>query len=96
MDLQPAIRHIRTFFLKRHRMPTYREIARLVGYRSTNAVAKLVGALTGAGLIARDDAGHIIIPNPFGAGRACDGVERSIRAANRSRTARKFSTMRGQ
>ena len=75
MDLQAAIHRIRTFFLKRHRMPTYREIARLVGYRSTNAVAKLVGALTGAGLIARDDAGHIIIPNPFGAARLLGTVE---------------------
>lgn len=56
-------------------MPTYREIAHLVGYRSTNAVAKLVEALVGAGLIARDDAGHIILPDPFGTTRVLGTVE---------------------
>lgn len=75
MDLASPIRRIRTFFRQRHRMPTYREIARLSGYRSTNAVAKLINALTVAGLIVRDDAGHIVLPNPFGTARVLGTVE---------------------
>ncbi|HTP56975.1 MAG TPA: transcriptional repressor LexA [Candidatus Paceibacterota bacterium] len=75
MDPTPAIRRIRRFFQQRRRMPTYREIARLVGYRSTNAVAKLVNVLVAGGSVVRDTTGHLTLPDPFGTARVLGTVE---------------------
>ncbi len=75
MDLTAHLDRIRRFFRTRRRMPTYREIARLAGYRSTNAAAKLVNALVAAGVVIRDRAGHITLPDPFGTARVLGTVE---------------------
>jgi repressor LexA len=46
-------------------MPSYSEIMTLVGFKSKNAVAKLVDKLVEEGLIAKDSSGHLI-PLRFG------------------------------
>lgn len=50
------------FYQTNKRMPSYREIAQLVGFKSTNAVARLVGKLIEAGIITKDNQGKLI-PN---------------------------------
>ncbi len=42
------------FYRTHRRMPTYREIMRLAGFRSTNAAAKLVKKLVASRLIQQD------------------------------------------
>jgi SOS-response transcriptional repressor LexA len=50
-------------FYRTHRqMPTYREIMRLSGFRSTNAASKLVKKLVSLQLIHQDHAGRLL-PN---------------------------------
>ena len=46
------------FYRTHRRMPTYREIMRLAGFRSTNAAAKLVKKLVASHLIQQDPAGR--------------------------------------
>ena len=41
-------------------MPSYTEIMALVGFRSKNAVYKLVNKLIDAGVLAKDSSGHLI------------------------------------
>ena len=43
-------------------MPVYTEIMKLVGFKSKNAVAKLVDKLIGEGVLDKDSSGHLI-PN---------------------------------
>lgn len=50
-------------FYKQHkRMPVYTEIMALVGFKSKNAVAKLINKLIDEGVLAKDSTGHLI-PN---------------------------------
>ena len=47
-------------------MPTYSEMAYLFGFKSKNAVSKIVAKLVEAGLVAKDHLGRIIPSNSFG------------------------------
>jgi repressor LexA len=48
-------------FYKRHRrMPGYKEIMALTGFRSKNAVFKLIGKLVEDGVVRKDAEGHLI------------------------------------
>ena len=47
-------------------MPTYSEMTDLFGFKSKNAVAKIVAKLVEAGLVAKDHLGRIIPSNSFG------------------------------
>ena len=56
-------------FYKRHkRMPSYREIMELTGYRSKNAVHHFVGKLVDAGMVEKDARGYLIPAGPEAAG----------------------------
>lgn len=57
---------ILNFYRKTRRMPTYTEIMRLVGFRSKNAVFKLVGRLKKAGFLDQDSSGRLIPARIFG------------------------------
>ena len=46
-------------------MPTYSEIMNLVGFKSKNAVYKLVNKLIEAGIVAKDDSGRLVPKNLF-------------------------------
>jgi repressor LexA len=59
-ELQSRIREIRGFFLKNGRMPSYAEIGDLLGFRSKNAVFKLVEKLERQNVIARDKTGRLV------------------------------------
>ncbi|MFA7252633.1 MAG: LexA family transcriptional regulator [Candidatus Paceibacterota bacterium] len=50
------------FYKKHKRMPVYTEIMALVGFKSKNAVAKLIGKLIDEGVLSKDSTGHLI-PN---------------------------------
>lgn len=54
------------FYKDRKRMPTYTEIMKLVGFKSKNAVYKLVGKLVEAGIIGQDSTGHLVPNKLFG------------------------------
>ncbi|MBX4210514.1 transcriptional repressor LexA [Candidatus Parcubacteria bacterium] len=54
-------------FYRRHkRMPVYGEIMTLVGFKSKNAVYKLVNKLVEAGIVEKDSRGKLIPKNIFG------------------------------
>lgn len=53
---------IATFYKTNKRMPSYSEMAKIFGYKSKNAVYKLVQKLISHGLLTKDSLGHLI-PN---------------------------------
>ncbi len=48
-----------SFYRKHKRMPVYREMLSLFGFKSKNAVAKVISKLIDAGIIAKDAEGHL-------------------------------------
>lgn len=60
MPMQKSISKINSFYTKNKRMPSFREIAELVGYKSKNAVAKLVDKLVESGMVERDSTGKLL------------------------------------
>ena len=48
------------FYSDRKRMPSYAEIAELVGFKSKNAVAKLVSRLIDLGVVTKDATGRLV------------------------------------
>jgi len=75
MDTRTSLAKLSSFFRTKRRMPTWREMMRLFGYRSPNAVTKLVGRLVDAGLLERDRDGHVTLADPFGRTRVLGTVE---------------------
>jgi len=51
-----------SFYKQNKRMPVYTEIMKLLGFKSKNAVAKVIDKLIGEGVLDKDSSGHII-PN---------------------------------
>lgn len=47
-------------------MPGYKEIMSLVGFKSKNAVYKLINKMVEAGIVEKDSIGHLIPKNMFG------------------------------
>lgn len=58
--LKGRIRQIAAFYHERGRMPSFSEIADMVGFRSKNAVYKLVDKLEKLRLLERDERGRLI------------------------------------
>ncbi len=56
---------ILTFYTKNKRMPLYKEIMVLTGFRSKNAVFKLIGKLVEEGVVSKDRSGHLIPRNLY-------------------------------
>jgi SOS regulatory protein LexA len=48
------------FYQSKRRMPTYAEMAVLLGFKSKNAVAKVVAKLLDAGVVAKDHLGRLV------------------------------------
>jgi len=57
---------LENFYQSNKRMPTYSEMLGLFGFKSKNAVAKIVAKLLEAGLIAKDHLGRLIPSQSFG------------------------------
>lgn len=53
------------FYQQNKRMPSYTEIMKLVGFKSKNAVAKLVTKMIGEGIVSKDGAGKLIPSRMF-------------------------------
>lgn len=60
MNTEKALSKIRKFFRNSRRLPTYQEIADMMGFASKNAAFKLVGKLIEGGFLEKDDSGHLI------------------------------------
>ena len=56
-------RKVLNFYAKHKRMPLYKEMMVLTGFRSKNAVFKLIGKLVEEGVVAKDTGGHLIPTN---------------------------------
>jgi len=78
MEARSHFPAIVAFYRTHRRMPTYREIMRLAGFRSTNAAAKLVKKLVAAQLIQQDDAGRLLPSRFFSEIRLLGTVEAGI------------------
>lgn len=70
-----AKEYIANFYSEKKRMPSFREIATLVGLRSTNAVSKLVTRMEAKGWITRDKEGRLIQTQLSGSLRVLGLVE---------------------
>jgi repressor LexA len=57
---------IESFYSQNKRMPTYSEMMHLFGFKSKNAVFRVVGKLMEAGLVAKDHLGRLIPSESFG------------------------------
>ncbi|MFA6520159.1 MAG: transcriptional repressor LexA [Candidatus Paceibacterota bacterium] len=57
---------IESFYGENKRMPTYSEMMKLFGFKSKNAVFKVVEKLIEAGLVAKDHLGRLIPSETFG------------------------------
>ena len=58
--MESRIVEINNFYREKGRMPSYSEMGELVGFKSKNAVFKLVGRLEAANVLKRDDKGRLI------------------------------------
>jgi repressor LexA len=54
-----------SFYNREKRMPTYTEMMRLFGFKSKNAVARLVDKFIDAGLVAKDHLGRLVPDQSF-------------------------------
>ena len=57
---------IESFYYENKRMPSYSEMLKLFGFKSKNAVFKVVEKLMEAGLVAKDHLGRLIPSQGFG------------------------------
>ncbi len=57
---------IESFYSDNKRMPTYSEMAKLFGFKSKNAVFKVVEKLIEGGMVAKDHLGRLIPSESFG------------------------------
>ena len=57
---------IESFYGDNKRMPTYSEMLKLFGFKSKNAVFKVVDKLIEAGLVAKDHLGRLVPAQSFG------------------------------
>ncbi len=62
--VDPKQKKIIQFYKKHRRMPTYTEMARLCGFASKNAVAKLVTRWSDDGFVEKDSTRHLV-PGPL-------------------------------
>ena len=56
---------IESFYSQNKRMPTYSEMMKLFGFKSKNAIFKIVEKLVEGGLVAKDHLGRLIPTNSF-------------------------------
>jgi len=60
MDTQKAISKIRQFYFNKKRLPSYREIARLLNFKSSNAAWRVVKELIAKDYLDKDSQGKLI------------------------------------
>lgn len=77
---------ISSFYERHRRMPSYAELAKLFGFKSKNAVAKLVAKLVEAGLVEKDNQGKLLPRKIFGQIGVLGLVEAGIPSAAEEET----------
>lgn len=60
MKTESALKKIRIFFKKQRRLPTYQELAEIMGFASKNAAFKLAHKLIDEGFLEKDEKGKLI------------------------------------
>lgn len=85
-------KNILGFYKDNRRMPSYGEIMKLTGFKSRNAVYKLIGKLIDAGIVTKDGNGKLIpetiygeikrLTQPVSAGLGAEVQEESIERLN--------------
>jgi repressor LexA len=60
MELQKAVLKLRKFYYERKRLPSYREMARLFGFKSVNAAWQVAKKMIEEGLIEKDGQGRLL------------------------------------
>jgi len=63
IDLQKIVLKLREFFYRRKRLPSYRELAKILGYKSVNAAWKTAQKLIQADYLEKDNEGKLIPKN---------------------------------
>ncbi|MSR71332.1 MAG: repressor LexA [Candidatus Taylorbacteria bacterium] len=79
------------FWKSHRRMPSYAEIMKLVGFKSKNAVFKLVEALVREGIISKDSQGKIAPKSLFGQIKVLGVVEAGFATATEEDLSRSIS-----
>jgi len=69
---------LNSFYAREKRMPTYTEMGKLFGFKSKNAVSKVVQKLVDAGAVAKDHLGRLTPTNLFGEVKMLGYVEAGI------------------
>ncbi len=71
---------LESFYGENKRMPSYSEMLKLFGFKSKNAVFRVVGKLLEAGLVAKDHLGRLIPSKAFGEVPMCGLVTAGLPA----------------
>ena len=75
MEKQELFNKIKRFYQNNKRMPSYAELADILGYKSRNSAYKLIKRFISDGFIAKDAAGKIIPSNLFYSTKVLGTVE---------------------
>jgi repressor LexA len=62
-DWQKTVQKLREFYYRRKRLPSYREMARLLGFKSVNAAWRVAKKLVEFNYLEKDSAGRLIPKN---------------------------------
>ncbi len=62
----PYKQKLESFYKEEKRMPTYSEMMKLFGFKSKNAIFKIVEKMVEAGIVAKDHLGRLIPTESFG------------------------------
>lgn len=73
---------LESFYSSHKRMPTYAEMMKLFGFKSKNAVAKVVDKLLDAGIVAKDHLGRLAPTSMFGEVKMLGLIEAGIPSAH--------------
>ncbi len=65
MDNQDYKQKLNTFYSREKRMPTYTEMMHLFGFKSKNAVSRVVDKLIEMGIVAKDHLGRLVPQSSF-------------------------------
>src|ERR1700680_3691340 len=73
--MENKVDRVVSFYRAHHRMPSYKELARLTGYRSKSGVHYFTRKLIERGIVGKDKTGRLIPKRLYGPGRVLGLVE---------------------
>src|SRR5215510_16005227 len=75
MEASQRVQPIVQFYRRHHRMPSFRELQRLCGFKSPRAAVKLAARLIALGVLAKDTTGKLLPTRHFRETRILGAVE---------------------